>query len=289
MNGKTVIVTGATDGIGKRTATALASLGAHVIVTGRNPERGLACVSEIAESCGHDRVEALYADLSSITGVRDLAAQVQGRYSTLDVLVNNAGLAAPERRVTADGLEADFAVNVLAPHLLTSLMEPLLAAAPSARVVTLAGGDHPRQLDLDDLQSELAFEGLKTYSRTKVLMMALMYERAQRTAGSTIDCNVCYPGQASTSMTRSVTAEMLPPALRFAFPVFKWFVRDDGGKSAVRASRSSVYLSSSPEVDGVSGAYFDKRCRRVEWPAPTMDAALRSQLWDIVEDIIATH
>ncbi|NTU72247.1 MAG: SDR family NAD(P)-dependent oxidoreductase [Coriobacteriia bacterium] len=285
MRGKTVLVTGATDGIGKRTATTLASLGAHVIVTGRNPKRGSACVADITTSCGHDRVEAMFSDLSTTEGVRDLAAQVQAHCASLDVLVNNAGMAAPERRITPDGLEADFAVNVIAPHLLTTLLHPLLAAASAGRIITLAGGEHPPRLDLHDLQSESEFEGLRTYSRTKLLMMALMYERAQRTSESGVTCNVCYPGQASTSMTRSVTADMLPPALRFAFPVFRMLVREDGGKSALRASRSSVFLASSPDVEGVTGAYFDKNSRRVEWPAPILDSGLRARLWETAQEV----
>ena len=110
-----------------------------------------------------------------------------------------------------------------------------------------------------------------------------MYEFAQREKGMTI--NVCYPGQASTNMTRSVTPEMFPGFVRFLFPIFKLAVRDDGGKSAAKASRSSVYLASSPEVEGVTGKYFDTNCKEAAWSPAVMDAAIRQKIWETIEKI----
>jgi NAD(P)-dependent dehydrogenase (short-subunit alcohol dehydrogenase family) len=286
MVGKTVLVTGATAGIGKHTARALAMRGASVIITGRDVVRGQACVAELSAACGHDRVHLCCADMSQLAGVRDLAAQVRSRCSSLDVLINNAGVAASERRETPDGLELNVAVNVVAPHLLTSLLEPLLTAAPAGRVIAVTGGEHPRHLDLEDLQSLRTFEGLATYSRTKLLMMALMLERAQRALAAGVTCNVCYPGQASTTMTRSVTPGMLPRSMRWAFRLFTLLVREDGGASAARAARSSEFLAASPDVAGVTGAYFDRHCRRVSWPKPILDPVLRAQLWDAVTNIV---
>jgi len=140
---------------------------------------------------------------------------------------------------------------------------------------------------MDNLQSEKSFDGLNTYSQTKLAMMALMYEFAQREKGVTI--NVCYPGQASTNMTRSVTPEMLPRAMRWMFPIFKLLVREDGGKSAAKAARSSVYLASSPEVEGVTGKYFDTNCKEAAWSvlpvtawplsAPATPSATRCPRW----------
>ncbi|MBM3123877.1 MAG: hypothetical protein FJZ87_02250 [Chloroflexi bacterium] len=137
---------------------------------------------------------------------------------------------------------------------------------------------------MDNLQSEKSFDGLNAYSQTKLAMMALMFEFAQREKDVTI--NVCYPGQASTAMTQGVTPEMFPRAMRWIFPIFKFMTRDDGGKSAAKASRSSVYLASSPDVEGVTGKYFDTNCKEAEWSPVVRDAATREKLWKIVESLI---
>ncbi len=259
MKDKVVLITGATSGIGKQTALALAKMGARVVVTGRSKQSGEEAVAEIKAASGNANVDLLTGDLSAQANVHALAEQFKARYDRLDVLINNAGLAASERKLTEDGIESNFAVNVVTPYLLTRLLMDSLKKSPSPRVVTLMGGDVPAKLDMDNLQSEKSFDGLNTYSQTKLAMMVLMYEFAQREKDMTI--NVCYPGQASTNMTRSVTPEMLPRAMRWMFPVFKLMVRDDGGKSAAKASRSSIYLASSPEVEGVTGKYFDTNCK----------------------------
>lgn len=283
MKDKTVLITGATSGIGFQTALALAKMGAQVIITGRSQKTAEEAVANIKSASGNSRVDYLLADLSARKNIRTLAEQFKARYERLDVLINNAGLAASQKELTEDGLESDFAMNVVSPFLLTNLLMDLLKKSSSPRVVTLMGGDVPAKLDMDNLQSEKSFDGLNTYSQTKLAMMALMYEFAQREKGVTI--NVCYPGQASTNMTRSVTSEMLPRAMRWMFPIFKLAVREDGGKSAAKAARSSVYLASSPEVDGVTGKYFDTNCKEAAWSPAVMDEANRETLWKIVEQL----
>ncbi len=284
MKDKVVLITGATSGIGKQTALALAKMGARVVVTGRSKQSGEEAVAEIKAASGNAKVDLLTGDLSAQKNVHALAGQFKARYKRLDVLINNAGLAASERKLTEDGIESNFAVNVVTPYLLTRLLMDSLKKSPSPRVVTLMGGDVPAKLDMDNLQSEKSFDGLNTYSQTKLAMMVLMYEFAQREKDMTI--NVCYPGQASTNMTRSVTPEMLPRAMRWMFPVFKLMVREDGGKSAAKASRSSIYLASSPEVEGVTGKYFDTNCKEAAWSPAVMEADVRSALWKLVEQTI---
>lgn len=244
MKNKIVLVTGATGGIGYQTALALAKMGARVIVTGRNQKNAGEAAQSIKSASGNSRVDYLLADLSKQADIRSLVENFKQNFPRLDVLVNNAGLAAPKREITPDGLEANFAVNVIAPFLLSALLIDALKQSPAPRVIALMGGDVPAKLDVDNLQSERSFDGLKTYSQTKLAMMVLMYEFAQRATGVTV--NVCYPGQASTKMTRDVTPEMFPRAARLIFPLFKFMTRDDGGKSAARAARSSIYLASSP-------------------------------------------
>ena len=281
MRNKIVLITGATSGIGFQTALALAKMGAQIIVTGRSQKTAEEAVANIKSVSGNSRVDFLLADLTKQAEIRALVETFKRRYSHLDVLINNAGLAASERKLTMDGIESNFAVNVIAPFLLTHLLMDSLKASPSGRVVTLMGGDVPAKLDTDNLQAELSFDGLNSYSQSKLAMMVMMVEFAQRDKGVTI--NVCYPGQASTKMTRSVTPEMLPGFMRFLFPIFKLAVREDGGKSAAKASRSSVYLASAPDVEGVSGKYFDTNSNLAEWSSAVLDAHLRTQLWSTVE------
>lgn len=281
MQNKIVLITGATSGIGFQTALALAKMGAQIIVTGRSQKTAEEAVANIKSASGKSRVDFLLADLTKQAEIRALVETFKRKYPYLDVLINNAGLAASKRELTTDGIESNFAVNVIAPFLLTHLLMDSLKASPSRRVVTLMGGDVPAKLDPDNLQAERSFDGLSSYSQSKLAMMVLMYEFAQQEKGVTI--NVCYPGQASTNMTRSVTAEMLPGFMRFLFPIFKLAVREDGGKSATKASRSSAYLASSLEVEGVSGKYFDTNGKEAEWSSAVLDANLRTQLWSTVE------
>ena len=285
MKEKNILITGATSGIGFQTALALAKMGAQVIITGRSQKTAEEAVANIKSASGNTRVDFLLANLSAQKNVRALAEQFKARYDRLDVLINNAGLAASKKELTEDGLESDFAMNVVSPFLLTNLLMDSLKKSSSPRVVTLMGGDVPAKLDMDNLQSEKSFDGLNTYSQTKLAMMVLMYEFAQREKGMTI--NVCYPGQASTNMTRSVTPEMLPRAMRWMFPIFKLLVREDGGKSAAKAARSSVYLASSPEVEGVTGKYFDTNCKEAAWSPAVMDAGNREKIWKVIEKVSA--
>ena len=285
MEDKVVFITGGTGGIGKQTALTLAKMGVQVVVTGRSKASGEEAVAEIKQASGNPKVELLLTDLARQTEVRSLAQQFQGKYARLDVLLNNAGLAASSRQLTENGIESNFAVNVIAPFLLTHLLMDSLKASPSARVINLMGGDIPAKLEMDNLQAERSFDGLNSYSQSKLAMMTVMYEFAQRTHGSTVTINVCYPGQASTNMTRGVTPEMLPGAMRFMFPLFKLATRPDGGKSAAKASKSSVYLASSAEVEGITGKYFNPKCKEVAWSPAALDSETRHQLWAIVAQL----
>ena len=284
--GKNILITGATGGIGLQTAIALAKTGARVMISGRNQARGQAAVDEIKRASGNHQVELYLADVSLQKDVHALADQVGQQVNHLDVLINNAGLASPHRTLTEDGIESNFAVNVLAPFLLTRRLMDCLKSSPAARVINLTGGEASGTIDLGNLQAERSFDGLNSYSHSKLIMMSLSYEFALRLSETTISMNVCYPGQASTNMTRSVTADMLPGFLRLVWPLFKSFVREDGGKSAEKASRSSVYLATSPEVAGLSGKYFDTHCKMSPWPKPVLDPSTRQAIWALAEKSI---
>ena len=283
MQQKTVLITGGTGGIGKQTALALAKMGATVLVSGRDQASGQAAVSQIIQDSGNQKIHLLLADLSVQRGVRSLADQVKQQFGQLDVLINNAGLAAPERRLTEDGIEADFAVNVIAPFLLTHLLIENIKMSSAARVVNVTGGDHPAAIDLDNIQAERSFIGLSTYSHAKVMMIAVMYEFSQRMVGTQICINVCYPGQASTNMTQQVTPKMLPPAARVIWPLFKLMTRPDDGRSAAKAAQSSIFLASNSTVEGVTGRYYNTKSAVVPWPAAALDQPIRQNLYTMVE------
>ena len=287
MQNKIVLITGGTGGIGKQTALTLAKMGARIIITGRAKTSGDETVAEIKQASGNPNVDLLLGDLSAQAEIHSLAGQFKTKYEHLDVLINNAGLASSKRELTADGIESNFAVNVIAPFLLTHLLMDRLKSSSSARVINLMGGDVPAKLDMGNLQGERSFDGLNSYSQAKLAMMLMMYEFARRGQGAHVTVNVCYPGQASTNMTRSITPEMFPRFMRFIFPLFKLMTRPDGGKSAEKASRSSVYLASSKDVEGVNGKYFDTNSKMVEWPAIVMDVTTRQKIWGVAEQV--TH
>lgn len=282
LSGKVAVVTGGTGGIGLHTAIGLARLGARVVVTGRDRERGEAGVAEITAASGSAAVELALADLSSQSEVRRLAAELAERHPRLDVLVNNVGGLYTTRWETADGIEASLAVNALNPLLLTTLLLPALRAAAPARVVYLTGG-RPGGLRLDDLQGRQRYLGIDTYSHAKTVMMALAREQADRLDPALVTVNVVYPGGASTAMTQAMTPATMPAPMRPLFPLFRATQR------LLRtewASRSSVGLASAPEFAGVTGRYFSTRSRPKAWPRDVGDPRLRRRAWDAAADLL---
>lgn len=286
MKDKIVLITGATGGIGKQTAISLAKLGATVIITGRNNQSGEEAVNEIKTLSKNENIDLIIADISTISGMKILVTDFKSKYDGLDVLINNAGSAMPEFIKNDDGIEMNFAVNVIAPYVLTTLLMDSLKLKNKARVITLTGGDLPAKIDLDNLQSEKLFSGLSNYSQTKMAMMCLMYEYSQRNKNSNTTVNICYPGQASTKMTQSVTKEMLPFFLRPLFPLFKLLVKPDNGESARKASRASVYLATSKDVENKSGIYCDKNMRIKEIPKAVADKNIRNYIWKYVTKLV---
>lgn len=282
MKDKIILITGATSGIGFQTALALSKMGAQIIVTGRSEKSAQQAVTKLKAESGNERVDFLLADFSKQAEIRVLTESFGQKYPRLDVLVNNAGLVEPERRITEDGVEAIFAVNAIAPFLLTHLLMDFLKASPSPRVITVTGGDVV-PIDLENLQAEKSFLSLNTYSHAKVCMMALMYEFSLGEKGVAI--NVCFPGGASTNMTAGIKPEMAPLMLKLIWPFFKWMTRPDNGKSAAKAARSSIYLASSPEVNGVSGNYFDTNCKIVAWLPAVLDTTTRQRLYAYVANM----
>ncbi|MEV4000692.1 SDR family NAD(P)-dependent oxidoreductase [Actinomadura sp. NPDC049753] len=283
MHGKTVLVTGSTAGIGRETARRLAMLGAEVVLVGRDPDRARTAADAISREAAGEAT-ALTADLSDLAGLRRLADQVTERYDRLDVLVNNAGGMNAERRLTRDGVEATFAVNVLAPYALTCLLLPALRAAGAARVVNLTGGMPGGTIDPGNLQGEKKYLGWRFahYNHAKTALMAMSHRFASHLEDEEVTVNVAYPGHAYTPGNQATPMRAFPYLYRPAAPLIRLLgplLLSD----MTKASRSSVHLASRPEMEGVTGAYVDAKARRAAWPSGALDARGQQAVWSACE------
>lgn len=269
MNGKTCLVTGATHGIGLATARALAAAGATVLVHGRDARLGAAVAADITRESGNSAVRFVRADFLHLDEVRELATELM-RLPRLDVLINNAGLIDARRRCTAEGYDATFGVNHLAPFLLTNLLlEKLMQSAP-ARIIVVASEAHRRAgwLDFGDLMNTRVGY-LRAYGRSKLANLLFVRALARRLRGSAVTVNAAHPGVVRSQLFRG-----LPAAVRFALATaLRPFT-----SSLEQGARTSIYLATSPEVEGQSGGYY-RDCRRIEpSPAARCDEAA-ARLW----------
>ncbi len=278
MYGKICLVTGASNGIGKATAQALAQMGATVVIVGRNPAKCAAVVDEIKRSSGNDAVEALIADLSIMAEVRQVADRFKAKYSQLHVLVNNAGGAFPQRQLTSEGFERVFALNHLSHFLLTNLLLDTLKASAPARIVNVASDAHKgAQLNFDNLQSETGNFGLTAYGRSKLANVMFSYELARRLADTGVTVNVLHPGLVRTGFASNMGA--VPSA---AINVFMRFV----GLTPEQGAHTSVYLATSPDVENVTGKYWEKSKAIPSGPT-SYDEASWTRLWEVSEQMVA--
>jgi retinol dehydrogenase 14 len=276
MAGKSVLVTGGTGGIGKATAIGLAALGARVGITGRDPARTEAAAAGIRAMPGSPAVDAFAADMSVQAGVRRLAAQVLDTYPRLDVLVNNAGGFWAHRHVTADGLEHTFALNYLAPFLLTSLLLDRLTASAPARILTVSSGAHARgRIDFDDLQGERNYSGQRAYSQSKLANVMFTYELARRLEGSGVTATVLHPGVVNTRLG----AEDQAAYLAVMIGVARLFM-----KTPAQGAATPIYLASAPEAEGITGRYFVNRKPQTSSKA-SHDTTAAARLWQASIDL----
>jgi len=269
MVGRTVLVTGGTGGIGKATALGLAAMGARVAITGHDTQRLEAAAQDIRAAC-HAEVDTFLADLSSQAEVRCLADEVQRALPRVDVLINNAGGFWNTRRVTADGLEHTFALNHLAPFLLTSLLLERLKASPSARVVTVASNAQALgRIDFDDLQGERAYSGARAYNQSKLANVLFTYELARRVRTTSITANVLHPGVVNTSFGATDPSGVQ----RWLVPLMRPFM-----KSPAQGAATSIHLASAPELDRVTAGFFANSKARSSSPR-SYDGTTAERLW----------
>ena len=274
MQGKTCLVTGASDGIGCVAALELARMGARVIAVGRNGPKTHAAVMRIIEETGNDGVSYLLADLSSQREVRRLAAQVREQAPRLDVLLNNAGAIFLSNRSSVDGLELTFALNHIGYFLLTNLLLDLLAESSPARIVNVSSSSHgsPGRFGLEDLPMPGRNRGYRAYGRSKLCNILFTYELARRLEGTGITANTLHPGLVRTNIARN--NGVLGRAVNFFIGA--------RGVDAVEGAKTLVYLASSPEVENVTGRYFVD-CRPVPSSRLSYNTELASGLWELSE------
>ncbi|MDR6905758.1 NAD(P)-dependent dehydrogenase (short-subunit alcohol dehydrogenase family) [Agromyces sp. 3263] len=277
MSGRIAVVTGATGGIGKATAAGLAALGARVGIVGRSPDRLAATAAELGGLAGSGPIDVFAADLSSQEQVRRLAAELEERYPRIDALVNNVGGFWAHRHVTADGLELTFALNHLAPFLLTGLLIDRMRAHGDARVVAVASSaESLGRIDFDDLQGTQRYSGQRAYNQAKLADLLFTFELARRLRGTTVTANAVHPGVTRTAFGAEDQARLYASMGGLARP----FMR-----SPERGADTVVWAASSPELDGTSGQYFhDRRAKR---PSPrAIDETAAKRLWRVSEELV---
>ena len=273
MDGKVVLITGATSGLGKVVARELAKKHTTVVIAGRDPARTRATVNEIEEQVGHPAAEGLVADLSSMGEVSRLATEFQRRYTRLDVLINNVGAIFPQRRTTVDGVERTFALNHLSQFLLTNLLLDALRAGAPSRIVNVSSRAHEGStITFDNLQGEHGYGilGGRAYSQSKLANIMFAYELARRLAGTGVTANAVHPGTVATSF-----GENNGGLMGFAMRIFHRFaITPEEGADTI------IYLASSPQVEGVTGQYWEKR-RSIQSSPASHDESAQKRLWDV--------
>jgi NAD(P)-dependent dehydrogenase (short-subunit alcohol dehydrogenase family) len=274
MEGKVVLITGGTSGIGKASATALAAMGAEVVVSGRNKVQGDKALAEIRRDSGSEKVFLMLADLAVQTEVRTLAEAFKEQRDRLDVLVNNAGLIRSKRVETPDGMELTLAVNHLAPFLLTNLLLDLLKGSAPSRIITVSSeARRNAKIDFDDLQSRRRYRAFPVYGMTKLANILFTYELAERLRGTGVVANCVHPGGVNTNFGNNNRSLGL-----LLFRAFKPLMR-----TPQRGADTIVYLASSPEAGRMSGKYLTDR-KEVS-PAQPRGEALQKRLWEISEEL----
>jgi NAD(P)-dependent dehydrogenase (short-subunit alcohol dehydrogenase family) len=269
---QTILITGATSGIGLEAGVALARSGARVVLAGRDPVRTAAAVNEVRKRASGAAVDSVLGDFASQASIREMAQDVLARYDRLDVLVNNAGAVNASRTVTQDGIEATFAVNHLGPFLLTNLLLALLKRSAPARIVNVSSDSHYRgTLDFDDLGYERGgYQILSAYSRSKLANVLFTRSLARRLNGSGVTANVLHPGTVATNIWSRA-----PWYARPVLALYKRFAMI----SPAAGAETITYLAVSPQVDGTTGLYFENN-KPKEPSKLAQDDALAQRLWD---------
>jgi NAD(P)-dependent dehydrogenase (short-subunit alcohol dehydrogenase family) len=272
MDGKIILITGANSGIGKATATALAEMGAHVVMMSRDLEKGEIARKEIIRISRNSSVDVMQCDLASMASIRKFATDFIARYQQLDVLINNAGIFTEKRMETADGFEYQIGVNHLGHFLLTHLLLDILKKSSPARIINVSSGAHfGGKIDLNDFQMEKRYSSWKSYARSKLANILFTYELAHRLSGTGVTVNCLHPGFVNTRFAFNRDSEKPNPLMRLMKPFMI---------KPVTGAETSVYLAASPEVERTTGKYFARRKERSSSRA-SYDLIVAEKLWNL--------
>jgi NAD(P)-dependent dehydrogenase (short-subunit alcohol dehydrogenase family) len=273
---KIVLVTGATNGIGKITAQRLAEQGAHVVIVSRSAQKCAAVSDEIRTQSGNPNVEWIAADLSTLAGIEEAAAEFRARHQRLHVLINNAGGVFADRLATADGYEMTFALNHISYFLLTQLLRDLLVASAPARIVNVSSDAHyGGAMNFDDLMGAKKYSSWSAYSQSKLANVLFTYSLARQLEGTGVTANVLHPGFVATGFGRNNGGLM-----GMVMPLAQWFaIKPDKG------AETSVFLATVPEAAGVSGKYFASSKQKTSAQA-SYDVAAQDRLWAMSEQLV---
>jgi NAD(P)-dependent dehydrogenase (short-subunit alcohol dehydrogenase family) len=277
---KVILITGATNGIGKAAAQQLALMKPTLVLVGRNPERTERTVAELKTASGNPHIHGLVADLSVMAQVHDLAEQFKRRFDRLDVLLNNAGAVFEQRQRSADGFELTFATNHLNYFLLTNRLLDVLKASAPARVVNVSSDAHriARQMDFDNLDGQRwGMMGFQAYSLSKLANVLFTRELARRLEGSGVTANALHPGSIASGFGRNNSSLFSTLFFKTVGPLMM--------KSPEVGARTLVYLAASPEVEGVNGGYFVD-CKPVQPSKAAQDDTAARRLWEISEKLV---
>ncbi len=280
MTGKVVLITGATNGIGKMAALEIAKIGATVVIVGRNPEKTEQVLAELKQQSGNEQIDMLLADLSVMEQVRSVTAAFKAKYDRLDVLLNNAGAFFSDRRESADGFELTFALNHLNYFLLTNLLLDMLKASSPARIVNVSSEAHQgvREINWDNLDGKQSYgmAGFQAYGLSKLANILFTRELARRLDGTGVTANSLHPGTVATGFGQNNNNLLIKVLLT----LFKPFL-----KSPEQGAETLIYLSTAATVDGVTGKYFASRAEAATSALAQDDEAAR-RLWDISAQMV---
>ncbi len=278
MQNKVVMVTGATNGIGLETAKALAAMGATVVGVGRNPQKCADAAKQITAASGNSKIEFLVADLSVQAQVRQLAQTFKQKYTRLDVLVNNAGGFFARREVSGDGIEMTWALNHLSYFLLTDLLLDVIKASAPARIVSVSSGMHTgaKGINFEDVEFKNGYSGWSAYGHSKLANVMFTYELARRLDGAKVTATVLHPGFVATGFGHNNGGLM-----RTGMNV----VQKIAAKKPEQGAATSIYLASSPEVEGVTGKYFSDK-KETGSSAASYDVKAQQRLWELSEQMV---
>ncbi len=277
LKNKIVLITGANSGVGKATSIELAKTGAEVIMLCRSKERGEEALTDVRKASGSDKVHLMLCDLASLHSIMSFCQEFKSCFNRLDILINNAGVILPGKRFTKDGFELQFGVNHLGHFLLTTELLDLIIKSAPARIINVSSGAHKvGKINFNDINLDKGYSLIKAYSRSKLANILFTYELARRLEGTGVTANCLHPGAVASQMGVNRETGFGTMIMAILRPFFQ---------TPLEGARTSIYLATSKEVEGVTGKYYYK-CKPIPSSKQTYDQHLAKKLWDKSEELV---